>query len=170
MTSIRDIRIDEAAQLSAFLREIFMATYAHCSSAENVADFINQQYSVPKQSAELADPGLLSLVSIHNGEWAGVAQLRIVLPAHPGDESTRGFVSRFYFRARHHGQGLAQQLLAHLIELARNENAECLQLSAWKRAPQALRFYEKCGFQRIATIDFIIGTDTLEDWLMQLTL
>lgn len=167
---IRDIRIDEAAELSAFLREVFMATYADCSSAENVAEFIEQQYSTPRQSAELNDPGLRSLVLILDAQWAGVAQLRIVRPVHGSSESTHGFLSRFYFRASHHGRGLAQQLLAHLIELARADRAEVLQLSAWKKAPQAVRFYEKCGFERVATVDFVIGTEVLEDWLMQLTL
>jgi ribosomal protein S18 acetylase RimI-like enzyme len=164
---IRPLRREEAPRLSAFLRETFMATYAHCSSAANVADFLERQYQPALQSAELADPRLHSRVLIADGDWAGVAQLRVVEDV---DGERRGFVSRFYFRAAYQGRGLAQQMLAHLIEIGRRENISALRLSAWKRAPQALRFYEKAGFRAIATADFVVGDEVLEDWLMELAL
>jgi ribosomal protein S18 acetylase RimI-like enzyme len=166
---IRTIRGDEAAQFSAFLRETFMKTYAHCSSAENVAKYVEQQYHGTRQSAELADPALHSLVLIVDDEWAGVAQLHIA-PVEPGSGAAPGFISRFYFRTQYQGRGLAQLLLAELIRIARVTRIDVLQLSAWKNAPQALRFYAKAGFQSIATADFVVGEAVLEDWLMQLRL
>ncbi len=167
---IRNIRTDEAARLSEFLRKIFLATYAHCSTEQNVAHFLEHQYGVDLQAAELADPTMRSFVLAENETWIGVAQLRISNSATPGHYGAAGYVSRFFLEAPYHGQGLAQKLLEHLIDSARGVGLERLHLSAWKKAPQAIRFYEKAGFQRIATADFVIGSEVLEDWLMQLTL
>ncbi len=159
---IRDIRIDEAARLGAFLRDTFMVTYGKCSSPENIAQFLGHHYSTAAQSAELSDPNLHASVLTDNGDWAGVAQLG--LPDAPGAAAR---LSRFYFDASFHGRGHAQRLLAHIVECARAAGASHLQLSAWEHAAQAIRFYRKSGFTRIGHVEFIVGSDVLEDWLMQ---
>jgi diamine N-acetyltransferase len=163
--TIRSVRPDEADRLGAFLRDNFMVTYGRCSGPENVAQFLERHFSSATQSTELRDPHLRILVLTEDDDWAGVAQLR--LPVAP---DTVAFLSRFYFDARFHGRGHAQRLLAHVVDCARAAGARHLQLSAWEHAPQAIRFYQKCGFTHIGSVEFIIGSDVLEDWLMQLPL
>jgi diamine N-acetyltransferase len=163
--TIRRVRLDEADRLGAFLRDTFMVTYGKCSSPENIARFLECHYSTATQSRELSDPSLLVSVLTQGDDWAGVAQLR-----RPDSAGAAARLSRFYFDARFHGQGHAQRLLAHVIESARAEGAGDLQLSAWEHAPQAIRFYQKSGFTRIGSVEFVIGSDVLEDWLMQLSL
>lgn len=163
--TIRTVNPDEAERLGDFLRDVFIVTYGNCSSPENVAQFLEQHYSTTAQSEKLASPSLITFVLSEGEDWAGVGQLR--LPDAPG---AAAFLSSFFFDARFHGRGHAQRLLAHVADSARSAGASVLQLSAWENAPQAIRFYQKCGFARIGSIDFIIGADVLEDWLMQLPL
>jgi diamine N-acetyltransferase len=163
--TIRTVRVDEADRLGAFLRENFMLTYGKCSSPENIAEFLAHHFSTATQSIELSDPHLLVSVLTDGDDWAGVAQLR-----RPVSAGAAAYLSRFYFDARFHGRGHAQRLLAHVIDSARAAGASHLQLSAWEHAPQAIRFYQKSGFTRIGSVEFIIGSDVLEDWLMQLPL
>lgn len=163
--TIRSVCLVEADRLSAFLRDNFMVTYGKCSSPENVAQFLERHFSTATQSTDLSDPRLLLLVLAEGDDWAGVAQLRF-----PDSAGAAAYLSRFYFDARFHGRGHAQRLLAHVIDSARAAGAGHLQLSAWEHAPQAIRFYQKSGFTRIGSVEFIIGSDVLEDWLMQLPL
>lgn len=163
--TIRIVHPDEAERLGVFLRANFMATYGRCSSPENVAQFLERHFSAATQSIELSDPHLRILVLTEGDDWAGVAQLR--LPAAP---DTVAYLSRFYFDARFHGRGHAQRLLTYVVDCARAAGARDLQLSAWELAPQAIRFYQKCGFTHIGSVEFIIGSDVLEDWLMQLAI
>jgi diamine N-acetyltransferase len=165
MMTIRSVRLDEADRLGAFLRDIFVVTYGLCSSPENVADFLEHNFCAATLSTHLRDPQLRILVLTEGDVWAGVAQLR--LPIAP---DTVAYLSRFFFDARFHGRGHAQRLLAHVVDCARAGGARHLQLSAWEHAPQAIRFYQKCGFTHIGSVEFIIGSDVLEDWLMQLPL
>ena len=39
-------------------------------------------------------------------------------------------------------------------------------LGVWQRNPRAVRFYEKCGFRRVAEATFVLGTDVQTDWVM----
>jgi GNAT superfamily N-acetyltransferase len=56
-------------------------------------------------------------------------------------------VRRFYVLPEHRGHGLGRKLLIEVIELARAARAQILELHTDN--PQAERFYERNGFQRL---------------------
>ena len=75
-------------------------------------------------------------------------------------------LQRFYLHADFHGTGIATRLLHHLLNAARAAGAGRIQLSVWKDAPQAIRFYTREGFRIDGSTVFWIEDDPKDDWLM----
>jgi GNAT superfamily N-acetyltransferase len=65
------------------------------------------------------------------------------LSAHAGE------LDAVYVAPGYRGVGVAQQLLHVLEDAARQQSLTVLRLRAGEPQPEALRFYEKMGFQRI---------------------
>jgi putative acetyltransferase len=57
-------------------------------------------------------------------------------------------VKRMYVRAAARGQGVADAILGRLADEARAAGRQALRLETGTRQHAALRFYERCGFQR----------------------
>lgn len=63
---------------------------------------------------------------------------------------------RLYLHPDFHGKGIAQHLLAHCKNVAVENGIEAIWLEAMECQPQAMRFYQKIGFEKVLTytLDF----------------
>ena len=63
---------------------------------------------------------------------------------------------RLYLHPDYHGKGIAPILLAHCEKVAVENGLEAIWLEAMECQPQALRFYQKIGFEKVLTytLDF----------------
>ena len=164
---IRRARADEAARLSALMRELFLEAYRHCSTPENVAAFLDATYSERQQRAELDDPAVDTVVVEDGADWLGFAQLRFGKPAPSGVMLCNGAeLGRIYLAARAQGRGIGQALLRDLEARTLARGRDGLWLNAWQEAPQAVAFYRREGFEIVGTTDFVVGDDTKADWRM----
>jgi len=157
----------DAAALADFMSRNFLATYGHCSSAANIAATIDKHYGLAAQQRQVGDPARVNLLLELDGAIVGHAQMHFdgetpaaVQPLPSGE------VSRFYIDTAFHGRGLAQAMMAKARELALERGVRSLWLSCWQQQPQAIRFYEKEGFQITGTLVFEVGDDPKDDWLM----
>lgn len=157
----------ESDALSAFMRRLFLAAYAHSADAANVARYVEATFVPEQQARELADPALVTLLAEDGDEWAGYAQLRpasrpqVVLAADAPAE-----LWRFYLDPRWHGSGAAARLMQAIADRAAHAGADALWLYVWQQAPRAIRFYEKCGFRIAGTAVFMVGDRRNDDWVM----
>ena len=168
-TAIRPVEVEEAERLSALMRATFVEAYGHCSSAANVAAFLDSVYTTEKQCAEIANPDILTLVfeGTSDRDWAGFAQLRMATTP-PFEIALRrpAELGRIYLSRPFQGLGFAQPLLDRLVQEARARGCDGLWLSVWKQSPRAIAFYEKNGFRSVGITVFAVGDDPKEDWLM----
>ena len=153
--------------LTAAMRRLFVASYAHSADAANVERFCATHYQPALQAGEIADPGLATLIVEDGGEWAGYAQLRYASPSPVAIPVQRpGELKRIYFDPRWHGRGIAPALMADVKRRARERGADALWLYVWQQAPRAIGFYEKSGFRICGTSVFMVGTHATDDWVM----
>jgi GNAT superfamily N-acetyltransferase len=165
--TIRAAREDEAERLSALMRACFLAAYRDSATPENIAAHLERSYRPELQAAELARPQRRTLVAEIGGEWAGYAQLDFAVdPPVPLDVSGAVQLARIYLLPEHHGNGLAQRLLAGLRDLAAGQGATAWWLTVWQESPRAIRFYEGEGFRTVGECRFMIGDDPQVDWVM----
>lgn len=158
----------DAARLAGLMRACFLEAYAACSTPENVAAYLDEAFGPARQAAELAAPDRTTWIARDDDDWLGFAQMRIPSTPPAGVDLARpAQLHRLYLARGATGRGLGTRLLATVRDAAQAQGADGLWLSVWQRAPGPLAFYRREGFEVVGTAVFPVGTDPLQDWIMQ---
>jgi len=165
---IRCAMAADAAVLTPLMAEWFLAAYGHASDAANTGAFVATNFARAKQAAEIVNPDIVTLIAQSDGEMAGYAQVRFATRA-PDCVTQAGAceLGRFYFAPAHQGRGGAALLMDAVRAVARARGRRWLWLLVWQEAPQAIRFYEKQGFDKVGPAVFMVGEDRKADWIMR---
>jgi len=164
--SIRKAHSRDAKKLSEIAEATFRATFGAMNTAEHMEIHCRSSYSEDIQAAEIANPGVVTLLSEHEGRLVGYAQLR--WGEAPGCISAKrpGEIQRLYVIADWHGKGIAQELMSACIEELQRRGSDALWLGVWERNPRAISFYEKFGFVAVGEHTFPLGGDPQRDIIM----
>ncbi len=155
----------DAAMLAELAARTFRDTYGAQNSPEHLAEHLSSHFSPALQGAELVDPALTTLIAEVRGVPAGFAQISTRTSPDLPPAGAR-FLSRFYLDQAWIGRGLAQPLMAAVVESARLGGGSYLWLTVWEENPRAVAFYRKCGFVVAGQTTFVLGGDPQKDWLM----
>ncbi len=169
MTIRRGVASD-APVLAALDRDTFFDTFAATNDATDMALHLERAYGIPQQTAELTDPGIVTLIAEEEGQAVAYAQLR---EGHVPECATGANpieIWRFYVVRAWHGRGIAQALMDRVRTEAVARGAGALWLGVWERNPRAQAFYGKYGFVDVGEHVFLFGTDPQTDRVMEATL
>lgn len=156
--------------LAGLARTTFFETFAASNDGADMAVHLERAYGVPQQTAELSDPGMITLLVEQDGAAIAYAQIR-------GDHVPACVTGpapvelwRFYVGREWHGRGVAQSLMARVKVEARGLGARTLWLGVWEHNSRARAFYGKCGFADVGEHIFLFGTDPQTDRVMTMSL
>ncbi|MGY2877080.1 diamine N-acetyltransferase [Marmoricola sp. URHA0025 HA25] len=143
--------------------------------AEDVEKFVALNLTPERFEEYLADPGRAVLLAEEDGAAVGYAML---VHGEPYDENARAVVrhrpttelSKIYVLPSAHGGGVARELLAAAVEVARETGAAGMWLGTNQANVRAQRFYEKSGFERVGTKRFHVGGRWEDDFVYELVL
>jgi ribosomal protein S18 acetylase RimI-like enzyme len=181
---IRHGVLADAPLLAGLARQTFFDTFAPLNDPGDMALHLERSYGITQQSAELADPGIATLVveasgpvlsesersrrsGESKGELIGYAQLREGGVPECVSDTKAIELWRFYLLQQWHGQGIAQALMERVRAEAAARGAKTLWLGVWERNPRAQAFYRKCGFVDVGDHVFLFGTDPQRDRVME---
>lgn len=166
MFTVRKARIDDAKALAEVAAATFKATFGAVNDRANMELHCRTNYGEEIQAAEIANPGMVTLLDEADGAIAGYAQLRwgnapaCVGAAHPGE------IQRLYVVDAWHGKGVAQQLMDACMEELARHGTDVAWLGVWERNPRAIAFYRKSGFATVGDHVFPLGDDPQRDLVM----
>ena len=146
----------------------FQATYAHSSSAADIAAHLDANFRSAAVRREIALPGCTYLIASVDGEPAGFAKFRkngcpAVVPA---DDSIE--LQQLYVAPEKQGYGIGQRLVSAVIDIAQSDSVGSIWLSTWQHADWAIGFYRGIGFAEVGTTDFRVGETVHTDLLLWL--
>jgi diamine N-acetyltransferase len=166
LTNIRQAKAGDAADLADLAERTFRDTFAHVNCAEDIDSHCRNSYGENIQAAEIRDPKRTTFVCHVRDSLIGYAQLRWE-SAPPCVVATRpAEIQRLYVDAPWHGKGVAQALMASLLEAAAAGAADVAWLGVWERNPRAISFYEKSGFAFVGDHVFVLGKDPQRDLVL----
>jgi diamine N-acetyltransferase len=168
--TIRRATESDADLLSKIALKIFLDTFAAQNDQRDIEIHAKRSYAPEIQLSELQDPGKVYLIAESDGAAAGFAML-----GEPQSDSCSAFDSavelfRFYVDQQWHGQGIAQQMMHEVEEVARSLGGRTLCLGVWEHNPRAIRFYEKIGFRDAGSQPYLLGEDLQTDRVMVRTI
>jgi GNAT superfamily N-acetyltransferase len=143
--------------------------------AADVDAFVAEHLTAQRFEEYVADAGRAVLVAEDDGTAIGYAML---VHGEPYDADVRAVVrhrpttelSKIYVLPNAHGGGVAGQLLAAAVAVARELGAAGMWLGTNQANVRAQRFYEKSGFARIGTKRFHVGNRWEDDFVYELVL
>jgi len=163
---IRPGTVEDAAALAAFAARTFAETFAAGSTPEDMQAHLARSYGIAQQTAELVDARTVTLLAEDDGRLVGFAQLRRGIPPACVVAPDAIELHRFYVDRPSQGAGVAQRLMAAVLDAARAAGARHLWLGVWEHNPRAIRFYAKCGFVDVGSHEFVLGADAQTDRVM----
>lgn len=93
-----------------------------------------------------ADPNNMVIVAVDEDQVVGCLQVTFIANL-SYEGGRRALVEAVRVADTHQGQGLGRELMMHAVELARERGCKIVQLTSNKQRPDAIRFYEKFGFE-----------------------
>lgn len=157
---------EDAAALSELAARTFTDTYAEFNTAEDMRAYLERAYGVERQTLELNDPGMITVLAETPDGLVGFAQVRRGDAPPCVERQGAVEVYRFYVDRRAHGTGVAARLMDGVKAAARDLGGRHLWLGVWERNPRAIAFYRKSGFSDAGTTWFQLGSDRQTDRVM----
>lgn len=164
---IRRATVVDAEALTRFGARTFSETFAADNTAEDLRLHLESAWRPELQRAEILDGTLDTLLAcdVHDA-LAGFAQVRAAQPPAGITAEKPVELKRFYVDRPWQGRGVARQLMDAVETQTRARDARELWLGVWERNERAQAFYRKCGFRKVGTQIFVVGTDPQTDHVM----
>lgn len=169
MIRYRDGVAADAEALDAMAVGIWMETFGHSASAENIAAYLATAYGPDGALIrDLVTGAARFRVALAGDRIVGYAKVNP--PWLPDAEPGAMQLSQLYVSSDFHGAGIAHALMDWVVEHARDTSAAALLLTVWENNPRAMRFYQKRGFVHIGDYSFPVGDQLDTDHIMRLAL
>ncbi|MEH3040681.1 MAG: GNAT family N-acetyltransferase [Sphingomonas paucimobilis] len=166
--TLRDATVADAPLLVTIGTETFTDTFGHLYQPDDLAAFL-AKFTVAAWEEELSDPRFHVVLAMAGDAAVGYAKLGPPsLPFEPTGVAIE--LRQFYLRKAAQGTGLAATMMEHMLAKARAAHADELFLSVFVDNHRARRFYERYGFERVGTYDFMVGNHRDEDDVMRVAL
>lgn len=164
--SIRPAMLADAADLSRFVRQNFIDTYAEQSDPENMRIHCDTYFGLAQQTAEILDPDGVVLLAYCDDELVGIAQVVRRPPPECVQQPQALGLFRYYVQKDWHGKGVAKVLLDSVLASAEQMNGKHLWLTVWEHNPRAIAFYQKMGFTKVGLSDYTFGSEVQTDFVL----
>lgn len=163
---VRRAKVNDAGPLAQLAEDTFRATFTGTTSTANMDAHCAGNFGPQVQRAEIADPGLVTLLAEIGHDLVGFAQLRRSAPKSCVSACAPTELYRIYVADAWHGKGVAQALMDEALANAREFGADAIWLGVWEHNTKAVSFYRKYGFERVGEHPYTMGADVQTDLVM----
>jgi ribosomal protein S18 acetylase RimI-like enzyme len=164
---IRQATTADAPDIAALSRQTFYDTFAEFNTEADMEIFMNNSFSLPQLVKEVGAPENIFLTAFMDDELVGYAKLTVNKNPPELDGLAAMEIGRIYAAQKTIGQGVGKALMQECIRIAVKENKQVIWLGVWENNQRAISFYNKFGFEKFGSHDFVLGNDVQTDWLMK---
>ena len=155
----------DAATLASLGARTFSDTFGHLYDPDDL-DLFLKSHAEEHWAAELCDPAFAVLLVEAAGEAVGYAKIGPPhLPFEPRGIAVE--LRQFYLVKAWQGHGLADEMMAWVIDEAEARKGDDLYLSVFVDNHRARKFYERWGFVAEGRYAFMVGSHADEDIVMR---
>ncbi len=168
--TVRKITTVDIIELQKIGKLTFAETFSSGNSEENMREYLENEFSTEKLTAELTDQNAEFYFAELDGKTIGYLKVNVGQSQTEIKDKNALEIERIYVLKEFYGKKVGQVLYNKAIELAKEKNLENVWLGVWEKNPRAIRFYEKNGFVAFDKHIFKLGNDEQTDIMMKLIL
>jgi ribosomal protein S18 acetylase RimI-like enzyme len=150
--------------IQRLLLETWVDAYGSFIPREDLAGYLQTQYSQAKLEALFEDQDVTGLVAEVDGAVAGYEKM------YHARAEQRFYVHQLYILPARQGLGLGHRLMACAEERARELGAGRIWLGVMVKNTQAVTWYKKMGLVVTETAPFVMGSTTVDHYIGYLPL
>lgn len=144
---LQDVKIEDQTKLMALLSRIYPPAYKHLWINEDCSFYLNKFYSYHNLKMELKDDNARYYFVYYNSKLVGIFRFIYNTIFEDSNVKQSTYLNRIYLGIEAQGKGVAHQLLVWMEQHVKTKNNTLIWLKAMDTQTQALRFYEKEGYQ-----------------------
>jgi len=169
MEEIKIIRVTstDIGQLQEISKQTFFDTFAPYNSEQNMQQYLEENLSLRKLSAELNTAGSEFYFAWLDQKVIGYLKINAAASQTEIRDEKALEIERIYVLQEFHGQRVGQILYEKAIGLAQERGLHYIWLGVWEKNARALRFYEKNGFEPFDRHIFKLGEDEQTDIMVK---
>lgn len=158
--SLQRLTADDIDAVSALARVVWQATYPPLISQAQIDTMLADRYAPARVREQLDDPD--------HAWWVARQDPALVGFAHAIRDETGCKLDKLYVHPAQQRRGIGAALVRAVEDWARRQQARHLWLQVNRGNTQAIRAYEKYGFQIVASRVFDIGNGfVMDDHVME---
>lgn len=154
---IQPSHISELTALTELAKTTFLQSHGHCASEEEVASYVNENFTEVNFEKELGDANNVYHSLYLHDELVGYSKINLNYPFKAVTDASCAKMERLYLLDKTHGTGLGKAFFDFNIELTKAHQQSGVWLFVWVENHRAIRFYEKQGFEIVGEHDFRIS-------------
>ena len=164
---IKELSSYDIPALQDLAIRIFVDTFSHSNTSENMNAFLEKDYTVENFQKEFKEEQARCFFILDNDVPVGYLRVRKNNEAEHYLGTNTIEIQRLYVDQKFHGKNAGAMLMQHALDIATDLHVDWVWLGVWEKNPRALRFYQKWGFERFSEHVFQMGDEAQTDWLLK---
>ncbi len=165
---LKEASVNDVYQLQEIGQITFSETFAASNTAENMANYLRDGFSLEKLNDELNNGDSKFYFALIEDRVIGYLKVNFGESQTELKESKALEIERIYVLNEFHGKKVGQLLYDQAIQIAKQMQVEYVWLGVWEKNERALKFYQKNGFVEFDQHIFKLGDDEQIDLMMKL--
>jgi diamine N-acetyltransferase len=148
--SIDPARAGDTEDLSALMKRVYVQHFTHLWHDEGAA-YVERSFSREALTAQLEDEENRFFFVRVDGKPVGFLKLRPGSTSVVFEDADAFEIERIYLDSAVIGSGVGRKVMEFAVEHARELNKDIVWLKVMDSNERTIRFYERCGFEKVGT-------------------
>lgn len=164
---IKNCSLEDIEKVRLISEKTFYETFSDENSKEDMENYLKENFSYKKIKSEMQNDGSIFFIVEGNGETAAYMKVNFdKAQTEEGHDNTLE-IQRIYVLEQYKGRKIGRDLIEKAKEIGKDNNLQYIWLGVWENNYNAIKFYEKHGFEKFDTHIFVLGDDKQTDNLMK---
>lgn len=164
---LKKVTQNNLSELQKIGRKTFFETFSESNTADNMANYLEDVFSIEKLSKELSNLNSEFYFAMIDKNVVGYLKINLGKSQTELQDNTGLEIERIYVLQEYHGKKVGQLLFEHSMQIAQLNNVNFVWLGVWENNFRAIRFYKKNGFVEFDKHIFVLGNEQQTDIMMK---
>lgn len=164
---VREATVKDAGPIASICHSQFQVAHKEGMTQDDLLYYVDKTFSKEAVEADLSNAENIHFVATgDNQDILGCINIgKVHLPQASHIESAME-ITRLYIKPEYIGKGIASALMEKVKTLARAKQKESMWLHVYKGNEEAIKFYNKWGFNIVGELNFPVRKSCPVGWVM----
>ncbi len=168
--NFRKCGLSDIDTLVSIAKKTFIEAFEKDNNPDDFKTYIDRAFTTSTIKKQLENPDSTFYFVSEDAILVGYLKLNTNQAQSELQDNDSIEIERIYVLKEYQGKQIGKQMLRYAFNIGIQKKKTYVWLGVWQKNLDAIRFYEKYGFQKFDTHPYFIGNDKQTDWLMRFDL